>query len=81
MKVNKTQFKNFFGIDLHKLYSFEVYLGKILGLLKEDENNYFLTEKGAYYYHLIEQKYTNAYIDKMWNILREIDFPNEIVLR
>jgi oxygen-independent coproporphyrinogen-3 oxidase len=81
MKVNKTQFKNFFGIDLHKLYSFELYLGKILGLLKEDENNYFLTEKGAYYYHLIEQKYTNAYIDKMWNILRKIDFPNEIVLR
>ena len=75
------QFKNFFGTDLQKIYSFELYLGKILGLLKEDESNYSLTEKGTYYYHLIEQKYTNAYIDKMWNILQKIDFPNEIVLR
>jgi oxygen-independent coproporphyrinogen-3 oxidase len=46
---------------LNKIYSFELHLGEILGILKEDENNYFLTEKGTYYYHLIEQKYTNAY--------------------
>jgi oxygen-independent coproporphyrinogen-3 oxidase len=81
IKINKMQFRNFFGIDLYKIYPFELFLGKILGLLKEDENNYFLTEKGAYYYHLIEQKYTNAYIDKMWNISRNVDFPDEIVLR
>ncbi|MDR0610741.1 MAG: radical SAM protein [Planctomycetaceae bacterium] len=80
-KINKIQFRNFFGIDLYKIYPFELFLGKIVGLIKEDETNYFLTEKGIYYYHLIEQKYTNAYIDKMWNISRNVDFPEKIVLR
>jgi len=81
MKVNKTKFKNMFGIDLDKIFSFEIKFGKLSGLLYEDENNVFLTEKGAYYYHIIEQKYTNAYIDKMWNISGKKAFPDKIVLR
>jgi oxygen-independent coproporphyrinogen-3 oxidase len=79
-KINKTQFNNFFGIDLKQIYIFELFLGKILGFLKEDETNYYLTKKGAYYYHLAEQKYTNAYIDKMWNISQKVDFPRKIIL-
>jgi oxygen-independent coproporphyrinogen-3 oxidase len=81
LKANKTQFKNIFGTDLNKLFSFVLTLGKTFRLLEEDEDNYTLTEKGSYYYHLIEQKYTNAYIDKMWNISGKIDFPEKIVLR
>jgi oxygen-independent coproporphyrinogen-3 oxidase len=81
MKVDKAQFKNIFDIELDKLFSFEWFVGKILGLLKEDQNKYYLTEKGSYYYHLIEQKYTNAYIDKMWNVSGKVDFPREIILR
>lgn len=42
---------------------------------------YILTEKGAYYYHYIEQIYTTAYIDKMWNVSRLTAFPEKIILQ
>ncbi|MBP1744985.1 MAG: hypothetical protein H6Q58_1963, partial [Firmicutes bacterium] len=43
--------------------------------------DYELTEKGAYYYHYIEQAYTTAYIDRMWNISRNEPFPEKIILK
>lgn len=39
-----------------------------------------LTDRAAYWYHNIEQAYTTAYIDKMWNICRKTAFPEEIAL-
>ena len=53
---------------------------KILGYVKETKEAYILTRKGAYFYHLIEQAYTTAYIDKMWHILRLEAFPDEMRL-
>jgi coproporphyrinogen III oxidase-like Fe-S oxidoreductase len=39
------------------------------------------TDKGAYYYHYIEQAYTMKYIDKMWNIFSKQAFPQKITLK
>lgn len=81
MKISLDKFEQFFGISLNKLFGFEFWLCERLGFVKKENEIYYLTEKGAYYFHLIEQKYTNAYIDKMWNISRQIAFPEEIVLK
>jgi oxygen-independent coproporphyrinogen-3 oxidase len=80
MKIDPEKFKSYFGVSLEKLYGFEFWIGKKLGLIKQNKNIYELTDKGAYYYHFIEQTYTTAYIDKMWNVSRNIDFPKEIKL-
>ena len=34
-------------------------------------DGYKLINKGAYLFHLVEQKYTNQYIDKTWKIARK----------
>lgn len=80
MKIDSKKFENYFGKSLKNMYGFELWVGQMLGLLKFDEGVYYLTDKGAYYYHYVEQAYTTAYIDKMWNISRKQAFPDKITL-
>jgi oxygen-independent coproporphyrinogen-3 oxidase len=81
MYINSKNFEELFGISIKKIYGFELFLGKKLKLLKECNNNYYLTDRGAYYYHYVEQKYTRSYIDKMWNISQKVSFPEKIILK
>jgi len=81
IKLDPMKFEELMGMPLKKLYGFELWIGKKLGLFIENNNTYYLTDKGAYYYHYVEQKYTTAYIDKMWNISQKIDFPERMVLK
>jgi coproporphyrinogen III oxidase-like Fe-S oxidoreductase len=81
MHIDGDKFKELFGLSLSKLYGFELWLCEKLGFIKKANNSYRLTDKGAYYYHFIEQVYTTAYIDKMWNISRNTAFPEKVVLK
>ncbi len=81
MRISPDRFKSYFGRSLGSMYGAEIKLCLLLGLLKRAGEDYELTEKGAYYYHYIEQAYTTAYIDRMWNISRNEPFPEKIVLR
>ena len=81
LHIDPLKFESFIGIPLLKLFGFELWLCKTLGFLEEKNNCYHLTDKGAYYYHIIEQIYTTAYISKMWNISRVVAFPKKIVLK
>ncbi len=80
LQINPDKFKRIIGYSLSKLYGFELWLSERLGLLKKN-GCYHVTDKGAYYYHYVEQTYTTAYIDKMWNIMRTTAFPDKIVLK
>ncbi|MGI5858368.1 MAG: coproporphyrinogen-III oxidase family protein [Tepidanaerobacteraceae bacterium] len=80
LQINPDKFKKIIGYPLSKLYGFELWLSERLGLLKKN-GCYHVTDKGAYYYHYVEQTYTTAYIDKMWNIMRTTAFPDKIVLK
>ncbi|MBU3100891.1 MULTISPECIES: hypothetical protein [Clostridium] len=62
------------------MFKIELRIGIALRLLTKVENSYILTKKGTYFYHLLEQKYTNRYIDKSWREARENPWPNEIRL-
>lgn len=81
LQINPDKFKKIIGYPLSKLYGFELWLSERLGLLKKKNGCYHVTDKGAYYYHYVEQTYTTAYIDKMWNIMRTTAFPDKIVLK
>ncbi len=77
-RVNPSDFENFFGVPLKRMYGFELWLAKRLGFLKECDGTYEMTLKGAFYYHYYENFYTLSYIDKMWGIMRKEAFPKEI---
>lgn len=79
-RISKEDFKEFFGVSLKKKYGFELFIAKILGYVKETTAEFILTKKGAYLFHLVEQAYTTAYIDKMWHMLRVIPFPDSMKL-
>ena len=64
-----------------KMFWFEKMLSLLFGFIKKVGDEYHVTSKGAYYYHYIEQEYTRAYIDKMWNISQNIPFPEKIILK
>ena len=81
MHIKPDQFEEIIGQPLSKLYGFELWISKKLGFLVKKDNDYFLTDKAAYYYHYIEQRYTLAYIDKMWNNMRLTAFPDRISLK
>jgi oxygen-independent coproporphyrinogen-3 oxidase len=81
MKIDLNRFEKIIGIPLNAMFRLEFYLAQKTELIKKNGNNYELTNKAANLYHFIEQVYTTAYIDKMWNILRKKAFPDKIILR
>lgn len=81
MKIIPDKFEKIVGKPLNKMYGLEFWVLERLGLVYKKENHYVLTSKAAYYYHYIEQAYTTAYIDKMWNVSRKVAFPEEIILK
>lgn len=81
LQIDEVSFERLIGMPLKKMFSFEFFIGKILGLLTKEGSTYYLTSKASYIYHYLEQQYTTAYIDKMWNIARKIAFPDKIILK
>ncbi|SHK32284.1 oxygen-independent coproporphyrinogen-3 oxidase [Hathewaya proteolytica DSM 3090] len=77
-KVDSKDFQTFFGVPLKKMYGFEFWLAKTLGFFTEEDGTFYMTLKGAFYYHYYENYYTLSYIDKMWGILRKEAFPEKI---
>lgn len=80
LKLEKNQFYKLFHENLNDYFKWELKLGLLLKFLKETPEAYELTKKGAYVYHLIEQKYTHEYIDKTWRITGKEPWPKEIKL-
>ena len=79
-KVAAGDFETFFGVPLKKMYGAELKLAKLLGFITEENGVYSMTLKGAFYYHYYENFYTLSYIDKMWGIMRQEAFPEELKL-
>lgn len=81
MKIDAYKFKKIVGVPLGKMYGMELDLADKAGLVRRKGSGYEITEKGSLIYHDIEQVYTTAYIDKMWNLLRNVPFPDKMILR
>lgn len=79
-QVDSNAFEKFFGEKLQKYYGFELWIAKKLGFIAEENGILHMTLKGAFFYHYYENFYTLSYIDKMWSVLRNHAFPEEIRL-
>jgi coproporphyrinogen III oxidase-like Fe-S oxidoreductase len=81
MAISPERFEAVVGVPLSEMFGFEFWVLEKMGMVYKENDHYCLTDDAAYLYHNIEQIYTTAYIDKMWNVSRNIAFPEEIVLR
>ncbi len=80
MKIDPVHFETIVGRPLSELFGFELWIAQKLNLLSLKNGCYYLTTRGALYYHYIEQAYTHAYISKTWGICRATPFPQKITL-
>jgi len=80
LHIHKDDYEGLLGKSLSTMYGFEFLLARLFGYVKKVDSGYILTSKGANIYHSIEQVFTHAYIDKMWNISRVTPFPKSITL-
>jgi oxygen-independent coproporphyrinogen-3 oxidase len=81
MGVDPDKFQKIVGAPLNKMYGLEIFLAEMLGFLSKNGHHYQLTDRAAAIYHDIEQSYTTAYIDKMWNVSRVQPFPERLILK
>ena len=80
LDIDKNNFFQLFNKDLDSKFLWEIKVGKLLWIIENNGDGYKLTDKGAYLFHLVEQKYTNRYIDKTWRMARKTPWPEKIVL-
>jgi oxygen-independent coproporphyrinogen-3 oxidase len=80
LNIDKNNFYELFNKKLDSEFWLEKKIGELLGILEYNESGYKLNDKGAYLFHLVEQKYTDQYIDKTWRIARENPWPEKIIL-
>jgi len=80
LDIDKSNFFQLFNKDLDFEFPWEVKVGRLLGVIENNGDGYKLTDKGAYLFHLVEQQYTNQYIDKTWRMARKTPWPEKIVL-
>ncbi|KGM95350.1 radical SAM protein [Clostridium botulinum] len=81
LKLSNKEFYKLFNINLEEFFGVEFKIAEFLQLVKKVSDGYMLTKRGAYIYHLMEQRYTHEYIDKTWRITKENPWPKEIVLK
>jgi len=55
-------------------------LGERLGLAERTGSTVRLTEKGFFYYHMLERYYTRRYIGRLWAECRRHPFPKGVLL-
>jgi oxygen-independent coproporphyrinogen-3 oxidase len=80
MDINRDSFYRLFGINLEEIFPWQLKLAELLGIIRTYERGYRLTERGAYYFHLVEQEYTHKYIDKIWGIQKTKSDPDRIII-
>lgn len=81
MSVDPFDFKSFFGESLESQYGFELWLARILGFVKKENNQYVMTTKGSYYFHYYENFYTLSYIDSLWHLMKKEPLPKELTIK
>lgn len=81
MKIDPMDFRSFFGESLERKYGLELWLSRILGFVRKENNQYVMTTKGSYYYHYYENFYTLSYIDRMWGLMKNEALPKELIIK
>ena len=80
LAIDTSTFRSLFGQNLPYRVRALLSLLKLLGMIQRRGNTIFLTETGAYIFHLIEKEYTHAYLETMWQACLKEAWPKRVVL-
>jgi len=80
LRIRPGAFRAMFGTDLLATFGPALKWALTLGIIAPDGTDYVLTERGAYWFHVVEQLYTHQYIDKTWRICGTTPWPERVSL-
>jgi oxygen-independent coproporphyrinogen III oxidase len=75
-RIDKKQLKDKLGKDIKIKWFFSAAKG--LSLLKENREEFALTERGSFYIHLIQNYFVLNYINKVWSAAMKTPWPDRI---
>jgi coproporphyrinogen III oxidase-like Fe-S oxidoreductase len=76
----RSDFRDRFGEDFDKVYGSYTRIFSFLGLLKENQERIILSDRGAYWLHVIQDLFSIDYISKLWGISGFEPWPSSVSL-
>jgi oxygen-independent coproporphyrinogen-3 oxidase len=80
LAINTGKLKELFGRGLPFPIRGLLPLLKGLGVIERRGDTIYLTESGAYLFHLIEKEYTHAYLERLWGACLKEAWPKRVVI-
>jgi oxygen-independent coproporphyrinogen-3 oxidase len=80
LAIDTARLKSIFDIGLPSNIKSLLSLLGWLGAAKRQGDTFYLTERGAYLFHLIEKEYTHAYLERLWEACLKEAWPQRVVI-
>jgi oxygen-independent coproporphyrinogen-3 oxidase len=80
LAIDTDKFKAIFDKDLPFHIQCLLSLFSLLGAAKRKGDTFYLTERGAYLFHLLEREYTHAYLERLWGAGLKEAWPRRVVI-
>jgi coproporphyrinogen III oxidase-like Fe-S oxidoreductase len=79
-RFEKSDFKKRFGKDFDEVYGKYMKPLALLGFLKDDGEEIVLSDRGAYWLHVLEDLFSIEYVSKLWGTSQHEPWPKRVVL-
>ena len=75
-----TDFQKRFGMGFRRVYGIYFKLFSLFGLVKEHTNRIVLSDRGAYWLHVLQDLFSIDYVSELWGASRRDPWPSRVVL-
>jgi oxygen-independent coproporphyrinogen-3 oxidase len=79
-RFRKVDFKRRFGLDFDLAYGSLTKILSVLGFLEERGDEIALTNRGAYWLHVLQDLFSLNYVSRLWGISQQDPWPRGLVL-
>ena len=79
-RFQKVDFKQRFGVEFNRAYGYLTKLLSIMGFLDECDDEIVLTDRGAYWLHVLQDLFSLSYVDKLWGTSQQDPWPSRVIL-
>jgi oxygen-independent coproporphyrinogen-3 oxidase len=79
-KFRKSDFKTRFGLDFDLKYGKLFSILQQIGFAKNKDEFVFLTDRGTYWIHALEDFFSIDYISKLWGTAQKVPWPEKVII-
>ena len=79
-RFKRSDFEKRFGRGFDEIYGGLIKLLSHVGLLRDDEDEIVLSDRGAYWLHVLQDLFSFEYISRLWGTSKQNPWPQKVVL-